>query len=389
MKESPPPEPNPLPVAVAPVPLAIAPSQIPIKGNIGMPGTPAGYHPGAVAAAPAPSPVHIQMQHFAPRPGPPPTPHQGQLHLQPQPQAVPMHVPHPGMPQMQPSPHFQPHAYPPQYGAQQPQAPPPMQYQTPNHMAPVFDQHHRPVHPAPPSMTPARQPMAPTPNIAALPHANAHTGHVYNVPRGPEVFTLAENVDAAIPKEVREQFQRDENDRVLFFTAPPLARPENRVAEQYSGLGHSVSHLASIKQLREERARKRKERDEAIAREQQEAAANKPTEDGETKTEEPDAQTQQEQPNPSKRKKTQAELAEELLLGWAAEMDRGTKALEDAIGIDAWREAKRQDAEARRTKTAEQLRAKNLQWFFDDCVRRGTMSEEERRKGVETFVKRG
>lgn len=360
---------------VAPVPLAMAPSQIPIKANIGIAGTPNYHHPAAVAPAPAQSPAHFQMQHFVPRQAPAPSPHQGQLHLQPQPQQMPMHVPHPGMPQMQPSPHYAPHAYPQQYGAQ-PQAPPLLHYQTPTHLAPTFDQHHRPVHPAPPNMTPSRPPMAPTPSIATLPHANAHAGHVYNVPRAPEVYTLAENVDAAIPKEVREQFQRDENGRVLFFTAPPLERPSNRVAEQYAGLGHSVKHLASIKELREERARKRKERDEALAREHE---ANKK----QALSTEADAQQRQAEAQ----QKTQAETLEALLRGWAADMDRGTKQIYEDLG-PGWKEMMAQSRAENKGKTDEEIRVKNLQWLYDDSFKRGEITAEGKKQLEDCFIHR-
>lgn len=275
---------------------------------------------------------------------------------------------------MQPSPHYAPHAYPQQYGTQ-PQAPLPIHYQTPNHLAPTFDQHHRPVHPAPPAMTPSRPPMAPTPSIATLPHANAHAGHVYNVPRAPEVYTLAENVDAAIPKEVREQFQRDENGRILFFTAPPLERPHSRVAEQYTGLGHSIKHLASIKELREERARKRKERDEALAQEQE---ANK------KQATSPDADAER---LVESAQQTEAQLLEKVLLGWAAEMDRGTKQLEEELG-PGWKEMMQQSREENKGKTEEEIRVKNLQWLYDDSLRRGEITAEKKKQLEDCFIHR-
>ena len=278
---------------------------------------------------------------------------------------------------MQPGPHFAPHAYPPQQYAPQPQAqaPPPIHYQTPNHIAPAFEQHHRPVHPAPPAMPPARQPMAPAHNIAALPHANAHAGHVYNVPRAPEVYTLAENVDAAIPKEVREQFQRDENGRVLFFTAPPLGRPASRVAEPYAGLGHSVSHLASIKALREERARKRKERDEALARERD--ATKKQAAQAEA-----DARRRAES-----EERAQAEMMEKVLLGWSAAMDRGTKQLEESLGPD-WKDAMRRARTEQAAKSEAEIRDQNLKWFYDESLRRGEISAEEKKLLEDCFLRR-
>jgi chromatin structure-remodeling complex subunit RSC1/2 len=218
--------------------------------------------------------------------------------------------------------------------------------------------------------------MAPAPNIATIPHANAHTANIYNVPRAPEVYTLAENLDAAIPAEVREQFQRDENGRVLFFTAPPLNRANNGVAEQYAGLGHSVSHLASNKQLREERARKRKERDEALAREQESIKKQSAA------TAEADATRQAE----SELKK-QTELVERVLLNWSADLIRGTGQLEESVGPE-WKEMMRQSREENAGKTEAELREKNLRWFYEDALRRGDITVEQKKELEDCFVHR-
>lgn len=218
--------------------------------------------------------------------------------------------------------------------------------------------------------------MAPAPSIATIPHANAQAASVYNVPRAPEVYTLAANLDAAIPDEVREQFQRDENGRVLFFTAPPLNRDTGGVAEQYAGLGHSVRHLASIKQLREERARKRKERDEALAREQ---AANKK----QAAAVEADAARRAES-----ELKNQTERLEQFLLDWSAEMVRGTEQLEASLGGAGWKEMMRQSREENAGKTEAEIRAKNLQWLYDDALRRGDMTAEQKKALEDCFVHR-
>lgn len=61
-------------------------------------------------------------------------------------------------------------------------------------------------------------PFTPGGNTAA-PHAN-----IYNPPRPPEVYTLPENVNESIAREMREGFQHDSAGRILFFTAPPLDR---------------------------------------------------------------------------------------------------------------------------------------------------------------------
>lgn len=44
--------------------------------------------------------------------------------------------------------------------------------------------------------------------------------------------------------DIREQFHRDEYDRVLFFTAPPL--DVNPIPAAYKNLGHSVKYLARV-----------------------------------------------------------------------------------------------------------------------------------------------
>ncbi|KAK0713780.1 hypothetical protein B0T26DRAFT_873826 [Lasiosphaeria miniovina] len=350
--ESPPPEPHalPLPTAIAPVPLSIGPPHRGnhLKGDVGVSGTPGYHHPAVAAPAPAPSPSHY-MQQFAPRQAPPPAA-PAQLHLQPQPQPVPMQM---------------------HYGAQ-PQAPPPLHYQTPAHLAPAYDPHHRPVHPAP-GMTPTRQTMPPTPSSAAMPHANPSTGNVYNVPRAPEVYTLADGLDTAIPTEVRDQFQRDEQGCVLFFTAPPLNRSTSGVAEQYAGLGHSVSHLANIKKLREERAKKRKERDDATAAEQ--AARKKQAAMSEATAQEQAEAEQQ----------TKAQLMEKVILEWCAEIDRGTVMINDSLGD--WKTLMRESRAENSGKTSTELRSKVLEWFYNDSLKRGAITAEQKKELEDCFIR--
>jgi chromatin structure-remodeling complex subunit RSC1/2 len=59
-----------------------------------------------------------------------------------------------------------------------------------------------------------------------------------------EVFILSDQANAAIPPEIREQFQQDENGRILFFTAPPLNAPKLANKEDRT-LGHSARYLAA------------------------------------------------------------------------------------------------------------------------------------------------
>lgn len=206
-----------------------------------MSGSPATAFQHAAPVPPSPSAAQYGQSHFAPpRPTPtPPTP----VQIQPM-AAHQMHSPA----QMHPTPQYASQGYHQQYAP----APSPVGHhqQMPNAMA--YD-HHR-MAPTPAAMTPQRMP-APAP--AAMGHAGA-----YNPPRPVEVYTLPDGLDASIPPEIRDQFQRDDQGRVLFFTAPPLNRPHPGVAKEHAGLGHSVAYLADKKQRDEEREKKRKEREE-------------------------------------------------------------------------------------------------------------------------------
>lgn len=101
--------------------------------------------------------------------------------------------------------------------------------------------------------------MAPAQNNAVIPHANANA---YIPPRMAEVYTLRD-LDPQIPAEIREQYQTDDKGQILFFTAPPLNRPHQGVAEENAALGHSVRFLSGLQEHREKRKRLREERDEA------------------------------------------------------------------------------------------------------------------------------
>jgi len=70
-----------------------------------------------------------------------------------------------------------------------------------------------------------------------------------------EVYTLPEQANQSIPEEIRHLFQRDEQGRVLFFTAPPSANGANVTTDLYTkatmenkkvcNLGHSAKFIAS------------------------------------------------------------------------------------------------------------------------------------------------
>jgi chromatin structure-remodeling complex subunit RSC1/2 len=171
--------------------------------------------------------------------------------------------------------------------------------------------------------------MAPAPNVGAM----QHSGGQYNVPpRSFEVFRILDpNVEASIPSDVREQFHRDSEGRLLFFAAAsrtPLP-PKNLVADQYAGLGHSVSYLAGIDELRAERQRKRKERDEAQARE---AADTKKHVSEERHLDEDDG-------------REDGRLLADGLLAWAKDIDKGTKAITDEM--NGWEDVKKESVRER------------------------------------------
>jgi chromatin structure-remodeling complex subunit RSC1/2 len=94
-------------------------------------------------------------------------------------------------------------------------------------------------------------------------HANA-----YNPPRSVEVYHLSDIANASIPQDIREQFHRDEHDRILFFTAPPLDVPRPVLGGRLGG--HSLKYLAKKARDEEALAQKQRERDERLESEMRE-----------------------------------------------------------------------------------------------------------------------
>ena len=87
---------------------------------------------------------------------------------------------------------------------------------------------------------------------------------------------MNEHANASIPADIREQFQRDDQGRVLFFTAPPV-NTSTIVQKEGQALGHSARFLAAKAARDAQRAAKRKA-DEANAAEREEAAKKVRTE---------------------------------------------------------------------------------------------------------------
>lgn len=92
----------------------------------------------------------------------------------------------------------------------------------------------------------------------------------YKAPQPVEVFVLSDHANLSIPQEVREQFQRDDKGRVLFFTAPPLNVPPP-LSKDGRTLGHSARYLAAKAKSDAKKAEKRKAA-EAGAAEREDAA---------------------------------------------------------------------------------------------------------------------
>lgn len=87
-----------------------------------------------------------------------------------------------------------------------------------------------------------------------------------------EVYHLGDSANAAIPEDIREQFHRDEQGHVLFFTTPPLdVLPP---AKPGSAIGHTARYLA--KKLRLQIARKEKRKAEGLAEIDEDSGNKKP-----------------------------------------------------------------------------------------------------------------
>jgi len=174
----------------------------------------------------------------------------------------------------------------------------------------------------------------------------------YNPPRPIEVFHLTDSANNAIPQDIRDQFQQDENGHVLFFTAPPL--DASRIPEPLSKLGHSVKYLAKKARMKEEVERKRRERDELRAAEMETTQ----------KRAREDEVIQQESV-----KKLRLQAVEAL----GRSLDAGTRLVYQGIHGDEWEAAME----------AEQLRLHSIQdaeKLKNDTIQRHEQEREEARQ---------
>ncbi|KAI9750178.1 MAG: hypothetical protein M4579_006573 [Chaenotheca gracillima] len=226
--ESPPPEPTPSPPPSAPTQPARQPSHLNNHGQS------AGYTPNGqteeqmapraqmTPAAPAQSarpPSHPPHQQYHQHSASPAPPFAQQAHT-PQP-------PRPYTPNSSQTP-----VAPPQSAAQ---VAPQQQYATPQVPPMSYGSYGN------------QYPPRGIPGVGPVGGVNA-----YNPPRAPEVYYLNDSANLSIPEDIREQFHRDEQGRVLFFTAPPVYQsavtsdPAGAISGK-SGetLGHSVRYLAA------------------------------------------------------------------------------------------------------------------------------------------------
>lgn len=100
----------------------------------------------------------------------------------------------------------------------------------------------------------------------------------YKVPQAVEVFVLNDHANLSIPQEIREQFQRDEKGRVLFFTAPPL-NVDQPLSKEGRGIGHSARYLAARAKKDAVKAAKRKAEEAEVTEREQTAKKAKTDEE--------------------------------------------------------------------------------------------------------------
>ncbi|KAF1938607.1 chromatin structure-remodeling complex protein rsc1 [Clathrospora elynae] len=236
-KDSPPPEPTPPPPPTPPPAPALPPPSLPIASSHGYESS--RHYP--IAQAPTPSPMLA------------PTPQQHHV----APAYTPTHATHYHSHSQSPAPHM--HHQAPQAPAYQPITP------------------HVPFNPQPIAQMQFQTPR-PTQGYQQPYLQQAPPG--YKAPQPVEVYVMNDHANANIPLEIREQFQRDDKGRVLFFTAPPL-NVEQPLTKDGRALGHSARYLAAKAKKDTMRVAKRKADDANIGK--REEAAKKAKADDEEK----------------------------------------------------------------------------------------------------------
>ncbi|KAG0647295.1 chromatin remodeling [Hyphodiscus hymeniophilus] len=187
--------------------------------------------------------------------------------------------------------------------------------------------------------SPASRQVAPV----ATPHASAT--NAYNPPRAPEVYTLADSANAAIPADIRAQFHQDERGRIIFYTAPPL--DVDPIPEETRDLGHSLRYLVDKARGKEELERKRTARAAQLESETSEKMKRLKADD----------------------EKKSAWIIQEKMKGmhsWAEQMEQGTDDMYRQMYGENWKE----------------IRALHLQKL---ALEQGEVSEKQ--KNAQVFLK--
>ncbi|KAK8254489.1 chromatin structure-remodeling complex protein-like protein rsc1 [Phyllosticta capitalensis] len=265
-KESPPPEPTPSPPPQAPPPPQREPSTMSAHAPNGYSSQPAYTAGGHSSSTPVPAPTP-QLHHTQPAYTPQPTSYH-QHSASPAPPMQSLAATHPASFPPQPTPHH------PSYGP----APTPHTMSTASHLpssafaqqmpSTLYLRNQQAAHAAAVHHTIPQSPYAPSPA--------AHHGYKQTTQQQ-EVYRLDDHTNATIPQHLRDQFQQDEQGRLLLFTAPPLdVLPPLPDDVDPAPLGHSAQYLAARKKRAAMIAEKRKREEEAApGRAAQEATAKK------------------------------------------------------------------------------------------------------------------
>lgn len=175
------------------------------------------------------------------------------------------------------------------------------------------------------------------------------------------MYHLSDVANASIPHDIREQFHRDENDHVLFFTAPPVDVP--RVPGGASVQGHSLKYLA------------KKAKDE-------EAVAEKPSKKRRMADDEVD-------PVKKKYLENLEDLADDKVKGWKAAKAKAQEAKEAQEAVQKAHEAAAWDRLGEHLmgtlKVWERMygRKEALRIMNEDLDRLALVQAEERKKNEE------
>lgn len=155
------------------------------------------------------------------------------------------------------------------------------------------------------------------------------------------MYHLSDSANASIPEDIREQFQRDEQGHVLFFTAPPLdVLPPTKPG---AALGHTARYLA--KKLRRKVALKEKRKAEGLPENGEESVKKKPRHG--------DA-------DPLLIAQV-GEMRDKAIEIWVKQMERSTEKIYQDIYGDQWEEGMKYEQEKLAGEQRER-RLKQAQW---------------------------